>query len=1100
MPTPVSAARQFLTEEAARALDDAVAVARRRSHAQTTSLHAISALLALPSSTLRDACARSRNSPCSSRLQFRALELCVGVSLDRVPSSKTVNSNDEDNGPPISNSLMAAIKRSQANQRRHPDHFHLQQIHCNQQSPSVLKVELKHFILSILDDPIVSRVFGDAGFRSCDIKLAIIHPPTVMQAPRFSRSRCPPPIFLCNLPGSDPDRPGFGYPFGLDVDDDGDYCRRISDKISKVKSVLLLGVCACDALSKFIDCVNNGNKGGILSSEIAGLSVVSIEKEIVEYVSEGGSSSEVREKMGFKFDELRSKLERCSSRGIMLSFGELKVLVGENVDAVSYLVMKLTGLLEDFREKLWLMGAAARHETYAKFLGKFPCIEKDWDLHLLPITSSKSPIDSFGSKSSLMGSFVPFGGFFSTLSDYKGPSSKPNQQVTRCHLCTAKYEQEVSAMLKTGSTISVADQYLENLPSWLQMAQLDSAKGLDGAKTKNDGTTLNSKILGLQKKWNDVCQRLHHAQPFSKFDISQGKPLVSTAEVFPVIADRKESSSSCSRDSSLNESQCANLGIDHMDLQAAFLSKPIMPLLVASRAENVSCQSKLPSPHNQKDGSWISLPSTGLPTDHRSSSSVPSVTTDLGLGTIYTSSSREPVTPKLRDRKESLQLFSGSESSEFRGNESTSHEIVQSSSCSHPSSVGQFDYVNYKSLVRSLSEKVGWQEEAICAISRAISRCKAGYGRSRGSTARGDIWLTFLGPDKVGKKRIASLLAKLMFGSHDHLISVDLRFHDWVYPSNCVFECQESSDYDVIFRGKTIVDYISLELGKRPRAVVLLENVDKADLLVQNSLSQAARTGKFPDSHGREISISNVIFVLSSAISIGSVNHLPQAESGKFSEEVVLGAKSWQMKILIEQAGESSNGRTLTSVASPMNKRKLHGAANATQQHFSNEAKRRAYKSLGSSLDLNLPLAEMEEKSVDSSSYDSDPTSENSQAWLEDLLDQVDEKVPFKPFDFDALADNIGREISAQFQKVFGSDTALEIDDEVMVQMLAASWLSDVSRALEDWVEKVLGRGFVEARQKYHSSVEYVVKVATCKGIVVEERASGICLPSTINL
>ncbi|KAJ6414721.1 hypothetical protein OIU84_003684 [Salix udensis] len=176
MPTPVTTARQCLTEEAAHALDEAVNVARRRGHGQTTSLHAVSALLSLPSSPLRDACARAMNSAYSPRLQFKALELCLGVSLDRVPTSQL-----SDDSPPVSNSLMAAIKRSQANQRRQPENFNLyHQIQQQQQqsssSISCIKVELQNLILSILDDPVVSRVFGEAGFRSSEIKLAIVRP------------------------------------------------------------------------------------------------------------------------------------------------------------------------------------------------------------------------------------------------------------------------------------------------------------------------------------------------------------------------------------------------------------------------------------------------------------------------------------------------------------------------------------------------------------------------------------------------------------------------------------------------------------------------------------------------------------------------------------------------------------------------------------------------------------------------------------------------------------------------------------------------------------------------------------------------------------
>ncbi|KAM1114443.1 hypothetical protein ACFX13_047998 [Malus domestica] len=115
MTTPVIAARQCLTDKAARALDDAVVVAHRRSHAQTTLLHVVSALLSLPSLAFRDACTRPRSRAYSSRLQFWALELSVGVSLDRLPSSKAQNE------PPVSNSLMVMIKRSQANQRQHLD-------------------------------------------------------------------------------------------------------------------------------------------------------------------------------------------------------------------------------------------------------------------------------------------------------------------------------------------------------------------------------------------------------------------------------------------------------------------------------------------------------------------------------------------------------------------------------------------------------------------------------------------------------------------------------------------------------------------------------------------------------------------------------------------------------------------------------------------------------------------------------------------------------------------------------------------------------------------------------------------------------------------
>ncbi|CAI8585840.1 unnamed protein product [Vicia faba] len=312
MPTPVTVARQFLTDEAARALDDAVTVARRRSHSQTTSLHAVSALLSLPSSSLREACCRApvRFPPhpsFSHRLQFRALELSVCVSLDRLPSSKGSTTEE----PPISNSLMTAIKRSQANQRRHPESFHLFNQYQNGTTSSMLKVELKHFVVSILDDPIVNRVFDEAGFRSCDVKLALLQRPPQVQ-----------------------------------------------------------------------------------SSSI--------------------------------------------------------------------------------------------NELYSK------------------------------SKSSLMGSFVPFGGFFSTPSESKS------------HVDPA----------------TLASSCSTSLPLFKKVVDVDTHGGLDMAKTNEENTSLNDKILEFQKKWNDICQQLH--QPRSQ---------VPSLEVFRFGSGFNESSS---KDPSLNELQCSS--------------------------------------------------------------------------------------------------------------------------------------------------------------------------------------------------------------------------------------------------------------------------------------------------------------------------------------------------------------------------------------------------------------------------------------------------------------------------------------------------------------------------------------------------------------
>jgi hypothetical protein len=78
-----------------------------------------------------------------------------------------------------------------------------------------------------------------------------------------------------------------------------------------------------------------------------------------------------------------------------------------------------------------------------------------------------------------MESFVPFGGFFSTPSDLNVPLNRSCKYLPRCHLCNEKCEQEILSVSKGGFIGSVADQHQSSLPSWMEMAEIGTNKGLD---------------------------------------------------------------------------------------------------------------------------------------------------------------------------------------------------------------------------------------------------------------------------------------------------------------------------------------------------------------------------------------------------------------------------------------------------------------------------------------------------------------------------------------------------------------------------------------------------------------------------------------------
>ncbi|CAL4969444.1 unnamed protein product [Urochloa decumbens] len=203
---------QSLTAEAAAVLKLSLGLARRRGHVQVTPLHVAYTLLGSASSCpvtlsaaastpayglLRRACARS-----SHPAQCRALELCFNVALNRLPtanavvvgtspsssSSSTASSaslvaasflHQQQPCPTLSNALVAALKRAQASQRR--GCVDLQTTtqpppsSSQQQEPMMLtiRVELDQLIVSILDDPSVSRVMREAGFSSAAVKATL---------------------------------------------------------------------------------------------------------------------------------------------------------------------------------------------------------------------------------------------------------------------------------------------------------------------------------------------------------------------------------------------------------------------------------------------------------------------------------------------------------------------------------------------------------------------------------------------------------------------------------------------------------------------------------------------------------------------------------------------------------------------------------------------------------------------------------------------------------------------------------------------------------------------------------------------------------------
>lgn len=624
--------------------------------------------------------------------------------------------------------------------------------------------------------------------------------------------------------------------------------------------------------------------------------------------------------------------------------------------------------------------------------------------------------------------------------------------------------------------------------------KLSSYELLDPAQTRDDRSALSDKVIGLQKKWNDIC-RLHQRQMFPKLDISHTRHGTGFAldhersgeEPSSVTGERFVIGNPClSRDlqNNLNTKQARQISETSDSHTDNFQSNMVTGGASPGEAESLGIFSK------------SVVPKGHLHSDKLLPSSFISVTTDLGLGTLYASASdNKRKVGDLESQKHSIQHLTASNQTEY--NRPSNNNPGQSLGFERG-----FDMREFKSLWNALNEKVSWQGKATSCIVETILRCRTGGGRRRSSNSRGDIWLTFLGPDMIGKRKISLALAELMFGSRENLISVDFGSQDSDRRPNSLFDCQVLNGYDERFRGQTVVDYVAGELRKKPSSVVLLENIHKADVRAKSCLSQAITTGKFPDSHGRQFTINNTIFVTTLTNKmVDKTSNLDGDEQTEFSEERVLTARNCQMQILVQgftSDVRKCNDMNVRITSAPRGCLNLSLFKKRKLDDESTELKKTSSSSM-SFLDLNLPLEEVEDGPNDGD-CDSDLVSEGSEAWVEEFLEQVDEKVMFKPYDFEEAAEKLVKEINLQFRRVFGSEVVLEIDYKIVVQILAANWVSEKKRGMEEWLELVLHRSFVEAEQKYQMGCGSVMKLMCKEDCAMEDQAPGISLPATIKL
>jgi ATP-dependent Clp protease ATP-binding subunit ClpC len=170
--------------------------------------------------------------------------------------------------------------------------------------------------------------------------------------------------------------------------------------------------------------------------------------------------------------------------------------------------------------------------------------------------------------------------------------------------------------------------------------------------------------------------------------------------------------------------------------------------------------------------------------------------------------------------------------------------------------VGQTDSIKLLNMYETVGEKIIGQDDAIKKLTRAIQRTRAGLKDPKKPIGS----FIFLGPTGVGKTELAKELARFMFDSDDSLIQIDM------------------SEYMEKFAVSRLVGappgYVGYEEGgqltekvrRKPYAVILLDEIEKAHPDVFNILLQVLDEGQLTDSLGRKVDFRNTIIIMTSNI------------------------------------------------------------------------------------------------------------------------------------------------------------------------------------------------------------------------------------------